>query len=197
MKKIIFSSGNEGKLEEVRNFFKDLDLEIQSLKDLNLTNFDVIEDRETLEGNAEKKALELFDLVNTPVFSDDTGLFVEALNGKPGVYSARYAGENVTYQDNRTKMLKELDGVPLEQRNAYFKTIVCYVDENRKSHFFEGRVDGYISEEERGENGFGYDSIFYVKEKDKCFGEMSLDEKAADSHRVRALSAFKSFLERM
>ncbi len=194
MKTIIFSSGNRGKLEEVRQFFSDLDVDILSVKDLSLDNFDVVEDKDTLEGNAEKKARELFDIVKKPVFSDDTGLFVDALGGAPGVYSARYAGEDADFQANRTKILKELDGVKFEDRKAHFRTVISYIDENGKNHFFEGRVDGFISEEERGDKGFGYDSIFFIPEKKRCFGEMSIEEKAGHSHRVNALKAFKKYL---
>ncbi len=194
MQTIIFSSGNAHKLNEVRNFFEDLNLEILGIKDCNIENFEVEEDRDTLEGNAEKKALELFDIVQKPVFSDDTGLFVEALNGEPGVYSARYAGEDADFKKNRDKMLKEMQGIKFENRKAYFKTVIAYVDIDRKVHFFEGRVDGFISETEKGDNGFGYDSIFYLPEKNKCFGEMNIDEKSNNSHRVKALKNFKKFL---
>ncbi len=194
MKTIIFSSGNAGKLKEVRNFFKDMKIEILSVKEIGLENFDVLEDKDSLEGNAEKKALELFDLIKKPVFSDDSGLFVDHLNGAPGVYSARYAGEHADFKDNRAKMLKELDGVPFDKRTAYFKTVICYVDENRQSYFFEGRVDGYISEVEKGDRGFGYDSIFYLPKEKRCFGEMTIEEKSANSHRVIALKEFKDFL---
>ncbi len=193
MKTIVFSSGNLGKLKEVRKFFANTNIEILSVKEAGLADFDVVEDKDTLEGNAEKKAQELFDIIKKPVFSDDTGLFVEALNGEPGVYSARYAGEDADFKANRTKMLKELTGVKWANRKAYFKTVICYVDQNRKSHFFEGRVDGIISEDERGDRGFGYDSIFYIPSEDKCFGEMTLEEKSKHSHRVRALQAFKDF----
>ncbi len=193
MKTIVFSSGNVGKLKEVRQFFKDTDIEILSVTDTGIENFEVVEDKDTLEGNAEKKALELFDIIKKPVFSDDTGLFVDALNGKPGVYSARYAGEDADFKANREKMLKELNGVEFDNRKAFFKTVICYVDENRTSHFFEGRVDGIIAEKEYGNKGFGYDSIFYIPEDNKCFGEMTLEEKSKYSHRVRALKAFKEF----
>ncbi len=194
MKSIVFSSGNAGKLREVRAFFEDIDLEVLSPKDMGLENFDVEEDRDTLEGNAEKKALELFDNIKKPVFSDDTGLFVDFLNGEPGVYSARYAGDDANFKSNKKKLLKALEGVKYEDRTAYFKSVICYVDEDRGVHFFEGRVDGYISESQKGDNGFGYDSIFYFPEKDMTFGEMKPEEKAEKTHRIIALRKFKEFL---
>lgn len=194
MNTMIFSSGNAGKLREVRHFFADMGIEILSLSEVGLDGFEVEEDRDSLEGNAEKKALELFDLVGKPVFSDDTGLFVDALNGAPGVYSARYAGEGADFQANRTKMLRELQGVPAEKRTARFKTVICYVDQDRTVHFFEGRIDGHILEAEAGDQGFGYDSIFCPEGEQRSFGEMSVDEKAGFSHRVRALAAFKEFM---
>lgn len=189
---MIFSSGNLNKLEEIREFFSDMEIEILSLKDLELEGFEVEEDKDSLEGNAEKKARSLFELVKKPVFADDTGLFVEALNGAPGVYSARFASEHATYKDNRIKMLKELYGI--EDRRAHFKTVICYVDADAKSHFFEGRVDGTIATEEHGEQGFGYDSLFFPDGEGRSFGEMSIEEKAKFSHRVKALSAFKNYL---
>ncbi len=194
MKSIVFSSGNKGKLREVRAFFKDMDIEILSPKDLGLDNFDVMEDKDSLEGNAEKKALELFDIVKRPVFSDDTGLFVDYLDGAPGVYSARFAGEDANFTSNKKKLLSELSGVEQKKRTAYFKSVVCYVDEDRNVNFFEGRVDGYITEEEKGNNGFGYDSVFYFPEKGKTFGEMLEEEKAEKTHRILALEKFKQFL---
>ncbi len=194
---MVFASGNPDKLMEVKDLFSSEGIDVLGIKDFGLDNFEVDEDRPDLEGNAEKKARALFDIVKTPVFADDTGLFVPFLNGAPGVYSARYAGENATYSENREKLLEDMKFAPKDQRSAYFKTVIAYVDKNGDVEFFEGRVDGYISEEEIGDKGFGYDAIFYVSEKQKTFAEMTLSEKAEISHRARALRAFKAHLQRL
>ena len=127
------------------------------------------------------------------VIADDTGLFVEALNGAPGIYAARYAGENVTYLDNRLKLLKELKGV--ENRNAYFATAVCMVTDNDVK-YFHGKTSGRILKKNVGKNGFGYDAIFYSNELKKSFGVASTEAKGKISHRGKAISEFIEYLKR-
>lgn len=193
-RELVFASGNKDKLLEVRALFKDLDINIISPSDCGIDDFDVDEDQDSLEGNAQKKAMSLYELIGKPVFADDTGLFVAYLDGEPGVYSARYSGEGATYESNRKKLLANLDGIKDENRAAYFKTVIAFVSIDGDISLFEGRVDGLICEEERGKNGFGYDSVFYVSESQKCFAEMDMDEKSKISHRGRALEKLKTFL---
>jgi len=147
---------------------------------------DVVEDTDTLEGNAELKARAFFDKAQIPVIADDTGLEIDALDGRPGVYSARFAGEDVTYADNRRKALELLANIPDKKRTARFRTVICYFDGKRKE-FIEGRCDGKIIFEDRGDAGFGYDQIFMPDGYDRTFAEMSADEKNAISHRNNIL----------
>ena len=194
-RQIILSSGNKHKISEIRNILKDMPFEVVSKDDMGYEDFDVEEDGETLEANAFKKAEELHKLVKGIVIADDTGLFVDALNGEPGVYSARYAGEHVSYKENNKLLLKNLNGVPTEKRTAYFKTVIAVVFENGRKVTAEGSVKGNIAFEEQGENGFGYDPLFIVEGTGKTFAEMSAEEKNKLSHRARALMNLKEKLE--
>ena len=162
-------------------------------KDIGIDDFDVIEDGSTLKENAYKKANALYKLTKRAVFADDTGLFVEALCGRPGVYSHRYAGDNASYLDNRNKLLSELEDK--ENRDAYFETVIAYIDDNGNDHYFNGVLKGKISSEDRGEGEFGYDKIFLIEDIDKTLGEMTIEEKNEISHRARAMEKFKEFLE--
>lgn len=157
---------------------------------------DVVEDADTLEGNARLKALALVTATGLPAVSDDTGLEVDALGGAPGVYTARFAGEGATYADNRAKMLIELAGVPAQERTAAFRTVamVCWPDGRELA--VEGVCRGTIATEERGERGFGYDPLFIAAEGDgRTFAEMSEDEKHELSHRGRAFRALIAALD--
>ena len=162
-------------------------------KDIGIEGFDVIEDGHTLKENAFKKANELYKLCKKRVFSDDTGLFVKALDNRPGIYAHRYAGEDATDKDNRDKLLDELSDKA--NRDAYFLTVICFIDEDGKDYYFEGRLDGTISEIELGDGGFGYDKIFYVKKYEKSLGQMDINFKNQISHRGLAMKEFKKFLE--
>ncbi|MDW5299111.1 MAG: XTP/dITP diphosphatase [Sedimentibacter sp.] len=194
-RKIILSSSNKHKIIEIKDILKDMNYEVVSKDDLGYNEFDVVEDGSTLEENAFKKAEELHKLVNGIVIADDTGLFVDALNGDPGVYSARYAGEAVSYKDNNKLLLKNLSGVAAEERTAKFKTIIAVVFEDGKKIMAEGTCSGKIAFEERGENGFGYDSLFIVDGVEKTFAEMTDEEKNRISHRANALLNLKKKLE--
>lgn len=194
-RKIILSSGNNHKIKEIKNILRNLSFDIVSKDDLGFKDFDVVEDGETLEDNSFKKALELSKLTKGIIIADDTGLFVDALDGEPGVYSARYAGEHVSYLDNNKLLLKNLENVPLEKRTAYFKTVIAVVLENGKTLKTEGICKGKIAFEPRGENGFGYDPLFIVEGTDKTFSEMTDDEKNKISHRANALLNLKEKLE--
>lgn len=191
--KLLLATNNLHKVEEIRRKIDREEVELLTLKDLNF-EIEVEEDKDTLEGNSLKKAFEIFQKTGYSTLADDTGLFVDALNGAPGVYSSRYAGENATYDDNCRKLLSELQGVPLEKRTASFITVICLVTDNNKHYFFEGKVEGIIKETKSGENGFGYDPLFIPAGFNKTYAEMNSEEKNQCSHRAKALEKFKNFL---
>ncbi|WP_311486250.1 RdgB/HAM1 family non-canonical purine NTP pyrophosphatase [uncultured Anaerococcus sp.] len=188
---LVFASNNINKLEQVK-LLLDND-KVLMPKDIGIEGFDVIEDGHTLKENAFKKANELYKLCKKRVFSDDTGLFVKALDNRPGIYAHRYAGEDATDKDNRDKLLDELSDKA--NRDAYFLTVICFIDEDGKDYYFEGRLDGTISEIELGDGGFGYDKIFYIKKYEKSLGQMDINFKNQISHRGLAMKEFKKFLE--
>ena len=193
MMKLVLATHNKDKIFEIKALLQELPIEILTFSDF--AHFpDVIEDRDTLEGNADKKAREIFNITGIPSMADDTGLFVDALDGEPGVYSSRYAGENVTYEDNRKKLLVEMQDMPAKKRDAVFKTVIVFIKNNDEKYVVEGECKGYIGFEEKGEMGFGYDPIFYLKESNKSFAELPLDEKNRISHRGRALQKIKTVL---
>ena len=184
MREIVLSTDNINKLREIREILEDLDIKIYGKSDIEGLNFEVIEDGDTLYDNALKKASAMAERVDFVVLADDTGLFVKALNGEPGVHSARYASEHDD-KKNREKLLNNLKDK--EDRSAYFKTEIILIDEDKNIIPIEGVCPGKISLEERGDNGFGYDSIFIPEGFDKTFAEMSHEEKNQISHRSRAL----------
>lgn len=184
MREIVLSTDNINKLREIREILEDLDIKIYGKSDIEGLNFEVIEDGDTLYDNALKKASAMAERVDYAVLADDTGLFVTALNGEPGVHSARYASEHDD-KKNREKLLNNLKDK--EDRSAYFKTEIILIDEDKNIIPIEGVCPGKISLEERGDNGFGYDSIFIPDGFDKTFAEMSHEEKNQISHRSRAL----------
>jgi len=190
--KIVLATSNLDKVREIKNLLSDK-YTILTPKDLNIANFEVEEDGETLEANAYIKAKELFNLVNLPTLADDTGLFVKALDNRPGVKSHRYAGDNPTYYDNRKKMLKELEGKT--DRFAYFKTAICYIDIKGQEHYFTGKIKGTITDKDYGDNEFGYDQIFKPETSKLTFGQMSKKNKNDYSHRSLALEKLINFLE--
>lgn len=195
MRKIILSSGNEHKIKEIKDILKKLPIEVISKNDIGLKEFDVVEDGKTLEENSMKKAKELRKLVDGIIIADDTGLFVDALDGEPGVYSARYAGENCSYENNNKLLLRNLHNISMEKRTAYFKTVISVVLENGETLIAEGTCNGKIAFEPRGKNGFGYDPLFIVDGIGKTFSEMSDNEKNKISHRANALLNLREKLE--
>ena len=188
--KILIATQNKDKVKEFKEILKGY--ELVSLNDLN-DNDDVIEDGTTFKENSYIKAKYYFDKYNLPTFSDDSGIVVDYLKGAPGVYSSRYAGEECDQPKNRRKVLKEMIGV--EERSARFVCSICYIDKEGNDHYFEGKTEGKILFEELGDNGFGYDCIFYSTEINKCFGIASNEEKNAVSHRGRAARLFANFIE--
>ncbi len=190
--KIVVATHNKDKFKELYHGLKSLKIELLSLEDFPEIG-EIIENGNTLEQNALIKARTVNQLTTLPAISDDTGLFVDALNGDPGIYSARYAGENSTYLDNINKMLHEMKNIPEGKRQANFSTVMAYVDGKREL-VAKGFVKGIISNKIKGIGGFGYDSIFYVRNKGKTFSEMSIEEKNLISHRSRAIDALKAKL---
>ena len=183
--KIVIATHNQDKLKEIQREINSFKWEVVSL-DAFPEISEIIEDGKTLVENALIKAREVFKKTGLPTISDDTGLEVHALDGAPGVYTARYAGEGCSYEDNVNKMLKDMSKVPMPNRNAIFKTVMVFKDE-KEELIVEGVVKGIISRETRGEDGFGYDPIFYVPDNNKTFAEMTMSEKNKISHRGNAI----------
>lgn len=194
MRKIVLSTDNKNKLREIREILEDLDVKIYGKSDIDGMDFEVIEDGDTLYDNALKKASAMAERVDYAVMADDTGLFVTTLNGEPGVHSARYASEHDD-KKNREKLLNNLKDK--DDRSAYFKTQIILIDEEKNIIPIEGVCPGKISLEEKGENGFGYDSIFIPDGFDKTFAEMSHEEKNEISHRSRALKNLRDKLSKL
>ncbi len=190
MKELLFGTNNQDKIREVRLIIGD-QIQVRSLADLGI-ELDPDETEDTLTGNALLKARAFHQASGLPCFADDSGLMVEALGGAPGVYSARYAGPQATYQDNVEKMLGAMAGQ--ENRRAYFATVIALVD-GENEWTFEGRIDGEIIDTPRGEGGFGYDPIFIPENESQTFAEMSPERKKAISHRARATQKFVDFLK--
>ncbi len=186
--KIIFATGNKGKLKEVKKLFLDTEIEIISLNDLGF-NEEIEETGKTFEENAFIKAETIYNKYKIPVIADDSGLIVELLDGQPGVYSARYAGENATYADNNKKLLKELELFP-QPRFAKFVCCAVYVDNNNRITA-NGELQGEIIKEYKGENGFGFDPIFRPLNNPVTLAEMDLSEKNKISHRAKAFEKLK------
>ncbi|NME83161.1 XTP/dITP diphosphatase [Clostridium sp. SM-530-WT-3G] len=199
MKKLILASNNQKKIKEIKEILKDVNIEVKSLKDENI-NIDVVEDGATFEENAKKKAKEIREFLinrgdkNFIVLSDDSGLMVDYLNGAPGVYSARYAGEHGNDSENNKKLLKELKDVPEEKRGAKFVCQVAIFDENGDYYTARGEVKGRIIEELQGEGGFGYDPLFFYEPLNETFGELSAEAKNKISHRGEALKQVKDII---
>ncbi len=192
MNKIILASNNKGKIREVSEILTPLGFEVISLKDAGI-DIDIEENGTTFKENAAIKARAIFEITKTAVIADDSGLAVDYLNGAPGVYSHRYGGENATDEEKNRKLLGELLGVADEKRTAAFICSICYIDKDGKEHFVDGRCNGKIGYEPKGENGFGYDPIFMYG--DKSFAEISADEKNKISHRALALKSFCELLK--
>ena len=183
--KLLLATRNEDKVIEIKEILKDLDVEIVSASQFPDMP-DVIEDKDTIMGNSIKKATECAEYSNLLTIADDTGLFVDALDGKPGVYAARFAGVDCSYEDNRVKMLNEMKNV--SNKNAQFRTACALVSPDGLIATAEGIVEGKITEEELGDNGFGYDAIFRADETGRTFGEMTQADKETISHRSRAFN---------
>jgi len=191
--KILLATHNAHKAEEIQQIWRHLDLRLLTLEDCDLHE-EIIEDGDTLEANALIKARYAFAQTGIPAVADDTGLEVDALNGAPGVYSARYAGEKATFADNNAKLIAALAGVPQTRRQARFRTAVALVTAGDEI-VVSGICEGCIIETLTGEGGFGYDPIFLVPTHGKTFAQMTAEEKNAVSHRGRGFRAMAEVLK--
>lgn len=190
--KLIFATNNQHKVEEIRSVLP-ASFSIITLKEAGI-DIDIPEPHDTLQENAAEKARTIYQLTQTDCFSEDTGLEVYALNHEPGVKSARYAGEDKSFQNNIDKLLLKLNGHP--NRSARFRTVICLLLKGQE-YFFEGISEGSILTEPRGQGGFGYDPVFVPEGEDKTFAEMPLEEKNQYSHRSRAVSQLVAFLNQV
>ncbi|MBQ4110960.1 MAG: XTP/dITP diphosphatase [Clostridia bacterium] len=190
--KIIAATGNAGKVREIKAILGDLGIEVISQKEAGI-DIDVEETGTTFLENAFLKARAVYEISGLPAIADDSGLCVDALNGAPGVYSARYAGENATDADRIAKLLSELENI--ENRSAHFTSAVAFVISDTEEYSAEGHVFGHILRETNGEGGFGYDPIFYSDDLKKSFGTATAEEKNTVSHRYRALMGLKDILK--
>lgn len=190
--KLVFTTNNKHKLQEISHILDKSTIEILSLEDIGFKG-DIPETADTLEGNALQKARYIHERYRLDCFADDTGLEVDCLNGAPGVYSARYAGEGCNFDDNIEKLLDEMKDC--SNRKACFKTVVALILDG-KEYLFQGKVCGTILPERRGVGGFGYDPLFQPEGFENTFAEMLPEEKNRISHRYRAIAALKKFLEK-
>jgi len=191
---IVLATNNANKVKEFKELLKDTPVEIKYLKDYGPLP-EAVEDGETFDDNAYKKAFHYARVLGLPCLADDSGLAVDALDGRPGVYSARYAGENATDQENCDKLLAEMEGK--KDRKAHFVCVLSLATPGGPALTWEGRCDGEITTERKGESGFGYDPVFFSPELGKTFAEVSMEEKSKVSHRGRALAEFADEIDKV
>ena len=195
MRRLIFATGNEHKMVEIREILGELPVEILSMKDVGI-KADIVENGNTFEENALIKAKEVCKLAGEMVLADDSGLEIDYLNGEPGIYSARYMGEDTSYRIKNQNLIDRLEGVPEEKRTARFVCAIAAAFPDGRSFVVRGTIEGIIGYEERGTNGFGYDPIFYLPERGVSTAEIPPEEKNSISHRGNALRKMKELLER-
>ena len=193
IKELVIATHNNDKKTEMQYALKDLEVKILSLDSFPEIG-EIEESGSTLLENSFIKAKEVYRKTGIPTLADDTGLEVEFLNGAPGIYSARYAGKNVTYEDNVKKLLSELSGVEKKLRSAQFRTVISFFSA-KKELWVDGRIEGIITEKPIGEKGFGYDSVFLVPDRDLTFAQMGREEKNKISHRGLALKKMVKLLK--
>ena len=195
MKQILIATRNKGKVKEFESLFAAYGLAVKSLLDLD-ESIDVVEDGKTFAENSIKKAEEISKLFNVMVVADDSGLIVDALDGRPGIYSARYAGEGKSDQKNLQKVLEEMEGIPAEKRTARFHCSLSLAIPNEVTITVSGECEGLITTEPIGKTGFGYDPIMYIPELNRTMAQMSKEEKNKISHRAVAMKKLKLELEK-
>ena len=188
MKKIIFATGNQDKMREIREILADMDVEVVSMKEAGI-HADIVEDGNSFEENAEIKAKTICEMTGEITLADDSGLEIDYLNKEPGIYSARYMGEDTSYRIKNGNLIQRLEGVPDEKRTARFVCAVAAAFPDGTVKTVRETMEGRIGYEEKGENGFGYDPIFYVPELGCTTAELPPEEKNKISHRGRALTA--------
>lgn len=194
MKRMIFATGNENKMKEIREILGSLPLEILSMKEAGI-EVDITEDGTTFEENARIKACAVCERAGEMVLADDSGLEVDYLNKEPGIYSARYMGEDTSYRIKNKSLIDRLEGVPDEKRTARFVCAIAAAFPDGRELVVRGTIEGIIGYEEKGENGFGYDPIFYLPERGCTTAELPPEEKNSVSHRGNALRQMKKMLE--
>lgn len=194
MKKIIFATGNQDKMKEIREILADMDVEVVSMKEAGI-QADIVEDGSTFEENAIIKAKTICEMTGEITLADDSGLEIDYLNKEPGIYSARYMGEDTSYRIKNANLIERLNGVPDEKRTARFVCAVAAAFPDGSVKTVRGTMEGCIGYEEKGENGFGYDPIFYLPEYGCTSAELSMEEKNKISHRGKALRAIKEELK--
>lgn len=195
IKELVLATRNPDKGRELAALLNDLGIRIRTLAEFPGAP-EVVEDGDTCEANAVKKAVAIAQYTKLPAAADDTGLMVEALGGRPGVHAARYAGEGATYEDNCRKLLHELAGVPRERRGARFVTVAAIADPKGSVEVVQGSLDGLITEVPAGAKGFGYDPVFFVPELGKTLAQLTSEEKNRISHRARAFGKMKELLHK-
>ena len=193
MDKIVFATANEGKVKEIKEILKDFPIEVVSMKEMGITA-DIEENGTTFEENSLIKARALAKLTGLPALADDSGLEVDYLNGEPGIYSARYLGRDTDYDYKNNYIIDKLSGAKGEDRSARFVCVISLVLPDGREFVERGVVEGLIGYEQKGENGFGYDPIFYLPEYGKTSAELPPEEKNKISHRGKALTAMKKLI---
>lgn len=195
MKNVVIATQNRHKIEEIEKITKNFGFRLISGKEAGIDGVEVVEDGTTFEENSYKKALEIMKLTGMITIADDSGLEVDALGGRPGVYSARYAGEDASDEDNNRKLMEELANVPYEKRTARYVCVITMIFPDGRKLVARGETDGHIATEPSGTNGFGYDPYFIPEGYDQTFGCIDMDEKNKISHRARALEKLTQLLD--
>lgn len=187
MEKLVVATKNKGKIAEIKEVLQYMPFEVLSMGDIGIT-IDVVEDGKTFEENSLKKAIEICKVSNTIVIADDSGIEVDYLDGAPGIYSARFGGPEATDEDRNAKLLDMLKGVPHEKRTARYVCAIAVAFPDGRAFVVRDTCEGYVDTESKGNNGFGYDPIFYIPEFGKSMAEISMDIKNKISHRAKALN---------
>lgn len=195
--KMILASKNKHKLKEISDMLSDLNIQLISMDEAGLGDLEIVEDGDTFEENSMKKAVTVMEKTDEAAIADDSGLEVDFLGGCPGVYSARFAGEDATDEDNNEKLLKKLEGVPSEKRKGRFVSVISLAFPDGRKLSLRGECEGVIALESKGTDGFGYDPLFIVTKYQRTFAELGSEIKNKISHRAKALKKFREELENL